>query len=281
MRLRLVPTRLLLGIALVATLSACGDGDGTITRVSGDGPGASSSGAAATPAGRATVASIRRAGQDTRAVGSGRFEIIFGGDGFDVATTGEFSGDRTRLVQRFGDDEAGAGELESVTEGSIVYLRGPLTDVFGNEGDRWLRFDSSGLLDGVDPSALLSGGPSSLGVESLGVLDGEFGEVSELGTEEVRGVATEHYRIEVDLSGVDQPAVPTADDTLPVELWVGEDGLVRRIRLLAADLAPEVADGAPADAGVTVEFFDLGADITIDVPTEYTDLSLDAFLGGN
>jgi hypothetical protein len=89
-------------------------------------------------------------------------------------------------------------------------------------------------------------------------------ETRRVGEEDVRGVGTVRYRLEVDC---EQAELFDCDGTTtPVDVWVGDDGLVRRISL------EESGSG-------TIEFYDFGIDVAIEAPPAEQLHDLGAALG--
>jgi hypothetical protein len=98
-----------------------------------------------------------------------------------------------------------------------------------------------------------------------------------VGSEEVRGVPTTHYRATVRLSDA-LAEVPAAhrrqveaafeqlgDAEVPVDVWVDGDGLPRRIRMdMGAELGPMVGGKGPAT--MTLDLFGYGEPVEIHVP---------------
>jgi hypothetical protein len=98
------------------------------------------------------------------------------------------------------------------------------------------------------------GGPSP--DRLLGLLIKSSKEIEGLGTEEIRGVSTKHYRAHVDPKKLGEDHVFAENAELVVDAWVDGDQLVRRLRV------PE--EGAD---GVTVfEFFDFGVEVDVEAP---------------
>lgn len=116
------------------------------------------------------------------------------------------------------------------------------------QGGKWMKLpgDDSNDLAEMDPRAILRD------------LQDAAAEVSVVGTERVRDVDTTHYHFVVDAK---KAALSPADGsaTAPVDVWIDEDGLVRRLR---------VSDDPSADAPgrYAVEFFDFGAPLDIEPP---------------
>jgi hypothetical protein len=91
-------------------------------------------------------------------------------------------------------------------------------------------------------------------------------EIAVLGTEDVRGEETTHYRARVDLKKLS--SVENSQEVLeiwggrfvPVELWIDDDSRLRRITI----------DRAAARRGetTTVELYDYGVQVDVEPPTE-------------
>jgi hypothetical protein len=88
--------------------------------------------------------------------------------------------------------------------------------------------------------------------------------VEKLGSEEIRGVATTHYRAHLDSTklGVN------AGESVAVDAWIDEEGLPRRVR---------VPFGAGGYAGAVVDLFDFGVPVDIDAPPANEVVSEDKF----
>jgi hypothetical protein len=191
--------------------------------------------------GAANEPSLAEAAERTEAQGTGRFEMRGvqkedDGSG-QIACRGEadYSAKRVRLDC----DYPRLGALEVIAIGSDSYARGAL---FGTGTDKWVK--STGEED--DDDALQSLSPQKL----LRILREASSETERLGEEEIRGVDTVGYRLTVDCDA----ALLSCDSTAPVDVWVGEDGIVRRI---------EIDDD---DGSYSFEFFDFGAEVTIEPP---------------
>jgi hypothetical protein len=115
-------------------------------------------------------------------------------------------------------------------------------------------------------------------------LRGASDDIEELGKEEVRGVETTHYRATVDLeeaaeqgaeigelsdemreqlqAEIERMKAQTGLDTLPVDVWVDEDDLLRRMKM---DLSFAV-EGEQVGMDMTMDFFDFGVDVRVARP---------------
>jgi hypothetical protein len=91
-----------------------------------------------------------------------------------------------------------------------------------------------------------------------------------LGTEDVRGVETTHYRAEVDSKKLIEQLPPgrrpepnemAGDRLLPVDLWIDGESRLRRIRL-----TEELSEDDEAQMVMTIELFDYGVEVDVQPP---------------
>ena len=152
----------------------------------------------------------------------------------------------------------------------VIYLRIPLLSSELPGGKAWVKLDLSelGKSEGIDLGQLTSGGqlqPNDL----LGMLEGEGARVRTVGPATIDGVATTHYRVTIDLAkalksnGLTSPMLKELAGrvkTASENVWVGKDGLVRRVQF---------AHSVPSKAmriGMTMDLYDYGADISVAAP---------------
>ena len=86
-----------------------------------------------------------------------------------------------------------------------------------------------------------------------------------IGEEQVRGDDTMRYRLVVECEQVE--LTDCGAETAPLDVWVGEDGLVRRIA---------VEQGT---SPFSVEFYDIGVDVDIEPPSPGEVQSIDGLFG--
>ncbi len=142
-------------------------------------------------------------------------------------------------------------------------------------GKAWIRLDLQqvGQKLGVDLNQVLS---------QVGQNPGQFldllrasGSVEAVGTETVDGASTTHYKATIELDKVagevggtigqalyDRLSAQGAPSSIPVEVWVGDDGLVRRVAL------DETASSGGQTTGVKVQvdISDYGTPVTVTAP---------------
>ena len=150
----------------------------------------------------------------------------------------------------------GGRATELVLDGSVLYARLPMLGWVSADLERVGKLLGDGL---GELTGLVEDGPTGV-LEQLRAV----GDVEELGREQVRGVETTRYRALL------RPPGGTEEDALPVEVWIDDDGLVRRLRVTYGQRA----------ASVTVELFDFGADVDVEPPPADQVTDLDELFGG-
>ena len=154
----------------------------------------------------------------------------------------------------------------------VIYLKlGSLSSQLPG-GKQWIKLDLTklGKSAGLDLGQLMSSSqlqPTDL----LGMLEAEGAKVQKVGPASIDGVATTHYRVKIDMAkalqekGLTSPMlkdiagrVKTATDNV----WVGKDGLVRRVRLAYSLGTPS----GNSQAAMTMNLYDYGAKVSIAPP---------------
>ena len=225
--------------------------------------------------------------------------------------------DRTELTFDFRDliaalasgagDEQAVGILEAIfgTEplqfrhiDGITYLSGPLIHALIDIPTNWISFPAE-----LDQSARsigsLSFGQFNSQQDILAFLDQVYG-VDEIGSEDLRGIATTHYSGVISLAtllthlhpdeltqieaDIDITLADHLGDT-PIDIWIDDEGIIRRV-LLATDFSNYGGVGrytAEAVGAITLrhEIYDIGEAILIDYPPFYDITPVnDTFLEG-
>ncbi len=180
------------------------------------------------------------------------------------------------------------GTIETVFEGTTIYMKMPALAAQLPPGKPWMSFDLQEVGEemGLDFGALMQSGNSDP-TQSLQYLRGAAGEVETLGEEQVRGVQTTRYRASVSFDKMIEQAPedlrprlePTVDavaewigaDEIPVEVWIDEQG-----RMLRQKQNFEYVAGPARGTSVamTLEMYDFGVDVEVEVPpsSQVTDL---------
>ncbi|WP_374454712.1 hypothetical protein [Nocardioides sp.] len=188
---------------------------------------------------------------------------------FTFQTVSE-SGGQSQTMEgeaRFGDDgvemkaaSTGAQPMELIMVGQAMYLKSP--DL--GTGDKWLKIDLS------DPNSLFGMIGKATDPEVMFKAMEAPKKIELLGTEEVDGVETNHYRVTMDpsqyLDAMEFPA--SMADMLPEELvtemWVDGDNLPRKFSQ-SLDV-PSVAGGKPTSTTSEGTYSDFGTDVDIEAP---------------
>lgn len=261
--------------------------------------------------GDAAVAALRAAPDAAAAAGSGRFEMTMAFDtpdgAFEMLATGGYSGQQMAMEMDFGsmlaDLAASTGEsipagfdepMRIVVDGTTAYMRIPMLGALTGESG-WLSLTAEDMGMAGDTFGLGVGAndPTKMLETLRGVIEGDL---EEKGPAEVRGVATTRFGAVIDLakalSQVPEAQRATVEAMLegidpslarmPVDVWIDDAGLVRRMSM-QLDGVLTAAIGAGATASITIEMFDYGQPVDIEVPapedtTPYGDV-LGAFGG--
>jgi LppX_LprAFG lipoprotein len=156
---------------------------------------------------------------------------------------------------------SGSSSIHEVMKDWTVYMSSPLFSRFLPDGKTWMSLDMKKATKalGVDITSFSSQSPAHT-LEQLR----SSGSVVRVGRARVGGVLTTHYRATVDLSKVpngDKIVKLTGIRSEPVEVWVGGDGLLRRVQL---------AYTAPAQGGVKMQmdFSHYGEPVYVQVPDD-------------
>ncbi|MEL7156426.1 MAG: hypothetical protein AAFN30_07495 [Actinomycetota bacterium] len=170
--------------------------------------------------------------------------------------------------------------LRMIVIGEESWLQWSLLSMLTGNADAWMAatpddLESSGLGAGVSSGSV---DPTSL----LADLARAEADVTEVGTETVRGVTTTHWLAAVDVNtltaeldaderaDLEAQLGPLEGEPLPIELWVGvEDGLLYRYRITMTGSALDDEAGGTGEVGevvMTFELFDHGQPVEISAP---------------
>lgn len=209
----------------------------------------------------ATLVRVAEPGGQQRFGGRGRFDF--------ERRAGEM------MLELIEGESAGFGNAKAVFVDSTVYYELPVGALGG--GKRWIQLDLQNIADasGIDFGPLVQGSQADPTQYLLWL--GALGPgITKIGEEDVRRVPTSRYRAAVDLSLLEQQAPPgkeaewaayvqTLRDRLgvafiPVEVWVDDEGLIRRFNHEYGFSAEGTT------AVVTTEIFDFGVAVNVSAP---------------
>lgn len=214
------------------------------------------------------------------------------GGSFTMEGTGEF--DQAEKVGAMTIAVGGAGErfeIEMRFFDDLLYMDMGAMAAAAGAPTRWVSVDLSSIPGNAGMFGSASPGTSDPS-QFLEMLRGA-GKAEVVGREDVRGVPTTHYAARVSIqdaldasAGEDREGLEEmlaglgsggdlAALSMPVEVWIDEAGLPRRLTLTLdlGGITPEVPAGATMT--VTMEMFDFGADVGIERPPagEVTDMT--------
>ncbi|MGH2555969.1 MAG: hypothetical protein ACRDHO_09685 [Actinomycetota bacterium] len=164
----------------------------------------------------------------------------------------ELSGRRQRSEMDFpllllGDEGAGdrTQPVLLVVDRPIVHMNMPFLSEALQSPTAWIRMDLENLPPGAEDLQSLATGQNDPS-QAINYLRGATGDLRRLGEAEVRGVATTQYRGTVDLDLAAQRAPEDVRESveasrsevesqigttkLPANVWIDQDGVVRRVR---------------------------------------------------
>jgi hypothetical protein len=191
--------------------------------------------------------------------------ISFGGDGI-----ADFAAKTFQLTLQLPSAAGISGTIEERVIGKDIYVMLPAAESSLTGGKPWVKIDASdfsassttGLdLGQEDPTQLLS------------TLRGVSDSITKVGTAEIRGVQTTHYRAEVDLakavkaSGADASSLNAfaktlGSSTVPEDVYLDSSGLARRFSVTIKPVLPSSSaassSAGPISIAVTVDLYDFG-----------------------
>jgi len=169
------------------------------------------------------------------------------------------------------------GRVQIVTDGPDAYLKlGSLASILGaTTGQSWVKVSDK------NNRTVSTGVSVADGTELLKLL-GQAGNVTTVGPEAVRGVDTTHYRGTLDVAAaisqlpaddqknvsdrLSQLGIDPKSISFPVDVWIGQDDLVRRVQLGVDGSKLPGGKTDAVNATVTLEFYDFGSPVDITVP---------------
>ena len=170
---------------------------------------------------------------------------------------------------------------------AVLYMRLPVLTKLIPGGKPWIKVDlgAVGRRAGLDVSQFtqFANDPTRM----VDWLRAASGSVTTVGTEDVGGEPTTHYRATIDLDrypdlvpaeqrdlmrkAVDAVERSAHVSSFPMHVWVGKDGLVRQVRTVLT----ETIQGQTVNVVTSERFYDFGAPVDVVIPSDdqVTDIS--------
>lgn len=171
-------------------------------------------------------------------------------------------------------------KLELIQDGDTAYIRFPLLAQELPAGKTWIKGDAKDLSNAN--AGQMSQFGSFAGTDPrdvFGLLKAVSGSIEAVGSEEIRGVETSHYRAVIDttkleqlvpevqrqsLGGLDQSVKQAGLTELPLDVWVDAE---QRVRKLSIDLDVEQpGTDASVKASLVAELYDYGTPLDLELP---------------
>jgi hypothetical protein len=226
---------------------------------------------------------LARASESTTEVGSGRMRIdveVSGGSagaGGTLSGTGSFSGSRAELTLDMG--QLLGSMMPAQASGTPAFVMHEIVD----GSTLYLKIDSGLPLPGLDGWTKVDGGSGAPTTGGLGVSSGPNGflesmkgagqSVVEVGTDTIDGAPVTIYTGTIDPEAALAASPDKAEElkgvldqlggsAMSFTAWIDDQGLVRRMQF---EIAGDQSLGGP-NLTMTMELYDLGAPVTIDLP---------------
>lgn len=176
-------------------------------------------------------------------------------------------------------DDPDGWRIEVVQDGDVGYVKLPAIDDQLPDGKTWVRGTAGDVKAGGFDFNELDSFTQNDPRDVLEALRGLSGDIETLGTEELRGVETTHYRVVLDPVALAKRAAagnPDATSLLdqlagrgdiadvPLEVWIDGNGLVRKLSLDFE--AADRSSGQSGGASLAFELWDYGEPVEIQVP---------------
>jgi hypothetical protein len=155
---------------------------------------------------------------------------------------------------------SGAQAMELILLGEAMYMKAPALGA----GDKWIKIDLS------DPNSLLGMIGKATDPEVMFKAMESPKKLELVGTEDVDGVSTNHYRITMDPAqyleamGLPSAMAQTLPKELVTEMWVDADNLPRKFSQTME--VPSASGGAPTSQTSEGTYSDFGTEVDIQAP---------------
>lgn len=179
-------------------------------------------------------------------------------------------------AEKFGGPPGIVDDINILSQGSFVYYQVPERLASQFQGKKWVKLDNSAFQEQqveLNPTSASGNQPQTFFEYYDNVSESD---IEEVGSEELRGVGTTHYRVNLTLDDlyagvnpemrkqlIDQ-AQQTGLEMKPSEIWLDKEGFARKMT---------ISMGAKSEEGsfesvMTMELYDFGAKIDLAFPSD-------------
>lgn len=268
-------TRQLAAGTAVATLAvsgvaACGNGSGSDSAENGRSNGG---------AGQQDTTAVKAAFDKTASARSAHLSITE-----DIAAGGRTIRATGGGVVAFGSGDsdvtvnAGRQTIEERTLNGVLYAKIPSGERDVVPGKKqWIRLDlTKAARHGGSTGSLVPGTPQLQDPnQSLRYLKGLSGkQIDKVGTENVHGVRTTHYKVRVDVGRLAGGSKARAaqlrkqfgSGTVPLDIWLDQDGRLRQMRMDTPIKDPDQSSGHAGKLNMTLGLSHFGTHVKVTAP---------------
>jgi hypothetical protein len=238
----------------------------------------------------ATAAYLASAADHTTDQHSAHFTVTFtqlGTPNGDVEATkgeGDYNSTRTHATMTLAGDPTGGGGLggllggpaELITDGSTVYLHSDLLGGLlggGDGGTTWISYSTSDSASTGFNSSIGNVVPfgGSISPESFLSSLHQAGEVTDLGSDDLDGTSTQHYRAKIDSTASTEPGdvAKFGGQIYDEDVWIDGDGVVKKVSYVidaGKAAGPSGLGGLTGMTRITFVLSDVGKPVQIDLP---------------
>ena len=215
-------------------------------------------------------------------------EVSAAGNAIPIDATGVFDLEHKRGLLQATTSVPGKGEvkIDELLDGLVLYMRSDaLVPSLG--GKHWIKLDleALGRKQGFDLGQLQQLGGGTDPTQWLTYLK-KAGRVEKVGSEDIQGMPTTHYRATINLDKVADSAGDAASSvrrleqitgtkTLPTDVWVDDHG---RIRRQAIDYS--IKQPTPMRMQFTIDYKRFGVPVDVNKPDTDDTIDLADLIGG-
>lgn len=226
--------------------------------------------------GSSAAAAVARAAGGTLDSGSARFSIAFSSPDLSPEEASAARAEGAMDFRHRRGHVTYGGYSDAIFDGDVTYFRLGDIEKWLPDAKPWIRTDDQE--DPFDPQARALRDPTTL----LAFLRAVSSGVTKVGAETIDGVATTRYDGRLDLEKVVEQAPADQREelraeldlfehetatTFPYSVWADEHGIARRVRF----------QEDPERMTTTIDFFDFGAPVVLDLPAASDVMSVEEF----
>jgi LppX_LprAFG lipoprotein len=220
----------------------------------------------------AITGKVSAAGQEVPLSGKGAFDL---------------KGKRGRMTVTTNVPGQGDVEIEERIDGLVLYLRSEALSANLPGGKHWVKVDLKALSrkQGIDLGQLEQLGGGTDPTQFLSYLK-KTADVTKVGSEDIDGTPTTHYRATIDLDKVADSAGDAAESvrqlqklsgqkTIPTDVWIDAEGRARR-----QSVAYSAQQPVPMRIQFTIDYEKFGVPVDVEAPDDGDTVDLADIIGG-